>query len=403
MKTAPRARGLADIICFSKMTLRIVTVKLLFYAGGFLPIGGIESFIRDLSRALAGHGHSVELLCWGPESDLLDEIARYGRVRRQRFRWGCRAFLPDLALAASAGIRQMSEHDIVILTKLPPWPLLRLMRYAIYGRRYRPLVYVTPYRPREMWRDRESPEAILNLVDAIIVQTAGFAEDLRTYGYRGIIETISLIPPRPDPPAALPNCGSVLRIGFIGRLVPQKNLLYLLKAFSYLRSSDRASQAASRSWELHLFGDGDQRQTLENATSAYGLQEQVCFHGAIPHGAVQKAIDQCHLFAFSSVSEGQCLAALEILARGRPIVATPVGAFPEILTAPELGAIAPLDDAAQFARALAEVGASLIEGRMKPQTIQHRFDNLLCHDKIVQQYCSFFSRMTSKTHSLRPA
>jgi hypothetical protein len=85
---------------FSKSNPKVFPAKLLFYAGGFPPIGGIEAFIRDLSRALGTHGHSVGLLCWGAESDLLDEITRYGRVRRQRFRWGCRAFAPDLALAA---------------------------------------------------------------------------------------------------------------------------------------------------------------------------------------------------------------------------------------------------------------------------------------------------------------
>jgi glycosyltransferase involved in cell wall biosynthesis len=378
-------------------------VKLLFYAGGFSPIGGIESFIRDLSRTLAIHGHSAELLCWGPRSELLDEIAYYGKVRRQRFRWGCRAFLPDLALAAYPGIRLVPEHDIILLTKLPPWPIVQLLRHAVGGRRYRPLVYVTPYRPQEIWRDEKPPEAMLNLFDAIIVQAAGFAQDLRSFGYRGVIETIPYIPPKLASPSALPASGTVVRIGFIGRLVPQKNLPYLLEAFSRLRASDSTSRAAFRSWELHLFGDGDQRRALENAASAYGLQKQVCFHGAIPHDAVRSAIDQCHLFAFSSVAEGQCLAALEILARGRPIVATPVGAFPEILVAPELGAIAPLDNAEHFARALAEVGASLIEGHVTPHAIQDRFNSLLSHDKVVEQYCSVLSRIASTVQSPRTA
>jgi len=376
---------------------------MLFYAGGFAPIGGIEAFICNLSGALASHNDSIEVLCWGPESDLLSDIAHWGRVRRQRFRWGCRIFAPDLALAACAGVHQVLRHDIVVLTKMPPWPVLRLLRYASRLHRYRPLVYVTPYRPREMWRDTKPPRAVLNLIDAIIVQASGFADDLRAYGYRGAIETIPYIPPRLDPPSALPDCGSVIRIGFIGRLVPQKNLLYLLKAFAHLPTGDSTSRSAPRSWELHLFGDGDQRPALENAASAFGLHKQICFHGAIPHDAVPAAIDRCHLFAFSSIAEGQCLAALEILARGRPIVATPVGAFPEILIIPELGAIAPLDDAAQFARALAQVGSNLIEGRTKPQAVQGRFDSLLCHDEIVQKYCSFFSQLTSAARLPRQA
>jgi glycosyltransferase involved in cell wall biosynthesis len=378
-------------------------VKVLFYAGGFAPIGGIEAFICDLSGALASRNDSIEVLCWGPESDRLSDIAHWGRVRRQRFRWGCRVFAPDLALAACAGVQRVMRHDVVVLTKMPPWPVLRLLRHASRIRRYRPLVYVTPYRPREMWRDTTPPRAMLNLMDAIIVQASGFAEDLRSFGYRGAIATIPYIPPRLDPPSALPDCGDVIRIGFIGRLVPQKNLPYLLKAFAHLLAGDSASRSAPRSWELHLFGDGDQRPALENTASVLGLQGQIQFHGAIPHDAVTAAIDRCHLFAFSSIAEGQCLAALEILARGRPIVATPVGAFPEILTIPELGVIAPLDDAAQFARALAQVGSNLIEGRTRPQAVQGRFAGQLCHDKIVQKYRSFFAELPSAARLPRPA
>jgi glycosyltransferase involved in cell wall biosynthesis len=379
---------------FSKSAAKVLPVKLLFYAGGFPPIGGIETFIRDLSKALTLHGHRVELLCWGPKSDLLEEIGRHSAVRRLSFRWGCRLLVPDLMLATQTALRGLPGQDIVVLTKLPPWPVLYFLRQVCRGHHYRPLVYVTPYRPRELWGGGKPAEAMINLFDAIIIQAKDFAEDLRAYGYRGAIETIPYIPPPLDPPSDLPDCGNIVRIGFIGRLVPQKNLQYLLKAFALLRA-DSAPGPASRSWELHLYGDGDQRRALENAASAYGLQKQICFHGAIPHQAVKAAIDQCHLFAFSSIAEGQCLAALEILARGRPVVATPVGAFPEILTSPDLGAIAPLDDAAQFARILAEVGSSLIEGRTAPEAIQRRFDSQLCHEKIVQKYCSFFSGLTS--------
>lgn len=366
-------------------------MKVLFYAGGFAPVGGVEAFICDLSGALAADGHAVDLLCWGPQSDLLAEMARYAGVRRQGFRRGCRLSLPDLVLAGRDGLRQMSSrHDLVVFTKIPPTPILRFLRRASRHNGYRPFVYVTAYRPREMWRDRNLA-GTLNLFDAIIVQAAEFADDLRACGFRGVVETIPYIPPRLAPASELPDCGSALRIGFLGRLVPQKNLPYLLQAFSRLCTGAGGSPSAPRSWELHIFGDGDERAALEDAAAAYDVRGRTIFHGGIPRQSVQAAIDQCHLFAFSSLSEGQCLAALEILSRGRPVVATPVGAFPDILVAPELGAIAPLDDAGQFARILAEVGASLAEGRVTPQATQRRFASLVCRDHIVERYCSFLS------------
>jgi glycosyltransferase involved in cell wall biosynthesis len=363
-------------------------VKLLFIAGGFTPPGGIESFIHDLSPILVSRGHNVSLLCWGPRSPLLDEIARAGvDVQRQPFRWACRAAVPDGILLMCRGMLQILKHDVIIFTKVPSVPLLRcLRRIAGRGSRRR-FIYVTAYRPSEMWPAPGPAASTLNVFDSIVVQAPGFAEELREYGYRGVVETIPLIPPKSAIPRPCPDGADRLRLGFLGRLVPQKNLVYLLTAFDHLVAGRTSASPIRESWELHLFGDGSTKQELQTAVAARGLESRVHFHGTVPHHAVGDAIDRCHLFAFSSVSEGQCLAALEILSRGRPIVATPVGAFPEFLTARELGQLAPLDNAVLFAQALHQVGSQLRQGRLTPEAVQRRFANLFPHDEIIDRYC----------------
>jgi glycosyltransferase involved in cell wall biosynthesis len=375
-------------------------VKVLIIAGGFTPPGGIESFLYSLLPMLAARGHRVGLLCWGPRNRLLDEIAGSGvDVRRQSFRWACRASAPDLMLAARHGMAQVLKHDVIIFTKIPPASIVRsLRRFAGCGK-HRPFIYVTAYRPSEMWSHTRPAANTLNAFDAIVVQAAGFGEELREYGYRGVVETIPLIPPKPTWPHPLPKAGGCLRIGFLGRLVPQKNLLYLLEAFDHLVGSRTGSSPVLVSWELHLFGEGPARQELESAVASRRLENRVRLHGAVPHDAVHKAIDQCHLFAFTSISEGQCLAALEILSRGRPIVATPVGAFPDFLTVPELGRLAPLDDAAQFASELSQVGLRMLQGQLTPQAVQSRFADLFPHDEIVDKYCRLFPDRSRSGHS----
>ena len=377
-------------------------MRLLFIAGGFTPPGGIESFINTLSPVLASRNHNVSLLCWGPKNPSLDEIALSGvKVRRQPFRWACRASIPDLLLLARHGASQVLTHDAIIFTKIPPaWLLRSLRRIARAGEHLgsdrsrrpagsppvRPFIYVTPYRPTEMWSSSRPGTEVLNCFDSIVVQAPSFATELRAFGYRGQIVTIPLIPPKSVVPLPLPPSDR-LRLGFLGRFVTQKNLLYLLDAFSHLAAVGVGSSPQLTRWELHLYGDGPMKREIAEAAATKGLQGQVHFHGAIPHDAVADAIDSCHLFAFSSLSEGQCLAALEILSRGRPIVATLVGAFPEILRTPELGQIAPLDDAALFARTLSAVGADLLEKRLTPHTIQCRFREQFPRDEIVDKYC----------------
>jgi glycosyltransferase involved in cell wall biosynthesis len=280
---------------------------------------------------------------------------------------------------------EVSRHDVVIFTKTPPVPLLRFLRLLAKPGRCR-FIYVTPYRPKEMWPAPGPSPALLAAFDTIVVQAPGFGDELRDYGYRGAVEVIPLIPPKAD--SRLSDDRNKLRLGFLGRLVSQKNVAYLVEAFDHLVAGRAGVDGAAISWELHLFGDGPLRQDLQAAAEARGLTPRVHFHGTVPHHLVGTAIDRCDLFAFSSVSEGQCLAALEILSRGRPIVATRVGAFPEFLTSPELGQLAPLDDVMAFARTLHEVGSRIRRGELTPQVVQSRFAALFPYQEIIDKYCS---------------
>jgi glycosyltransferase involved in cell wall biosynthesis len=323
---------------------------------------------------------------------LLDGAARAGiKVRRQAFRWACRISAPDFALLARHSMVDALKNDIIVFTKIPPLPLLRCMRRIAKRDRHR-FVYVTAYRPKEMWPAPGPGAAMLNIFDSIVVQAPGFAQELREYGYRGAVETIPYIPPKGDELRPFLYNRDKLRLGFLGRLAQQKNLVYLIEAFDHLVAGRIGACVAPISWELHLFGDGPTKPDIEAAAAAKGLTDRIHFHGNVPHHWVGAAIDHCDLFAFSSVSEGQCLAALEILARGRPIVATTVGAFPEFLNNPELGRLAPLDNALAFAQALQEVGACLLREQMTPQTVHRQFTRQFPYQEIVDKYCRLFDR-----------
>ena len=64
---------------------------------------------------------------------------------------------------------------------------------------------------------------------------------------------------------------------------------------------------------------------------------RIVFHGVVRGPAKRAAIDSCHMFVNPSVSEGQCIVALEVFAQGRCFVGTPVGSLPEMLGSGELG------------------------------------------------------------------
>jgi glycosyltransferase involved in cell wall biosynthesis len=206
------------------------------------------------------------------------------------------------------------------------------------------------------------------------------------------VENIPLLPPRlvalVDYPSSR-DAGTV-RLGFLGRLVPQKNLRYLLESYRVLTQAS----AGDIRYELHFFGDGLQREELMRASADWGLPN-VTFHGEMPREEISAAIDSCDLFVVTSLTEGQCIVALEVLSRGRPLVATPVGALPEVLAQAELGRLAPLGDAAKFAAAVREVVAAIRAREITPFSVVDAFRTKYDYDAVVKKYLALLTETTA--------
>jgi glycosyltransferase involved in cell wall biosynthesis len=109
------------------------------------------------------------------------------------------------------------------------------------------------------------------------------------------------------------------------RLVPRMGLDRLLRAFSEVRKS--VSDVS-----LVIAGEGPLRKSLESLASDLGLQESVRFEGRVPDEALPRMYAAADVFVLPT-AELECfgLIALEAFASGRPVLATPVGAIPEVV------------------------------------------------------------------------
>jgi glycosyltransferase involved in cell wall biosynthesis len=111
------------------------------------------------------------------------------------------------------------------------------------------------------------------------------------------------------------------------RLVRRVGIDILLEAFAILRGKGVAFSAI-------IAGDGAQRVALEGLCAALGLDAQVAFHGRMSDAELVERYRAADVFALPTRSlEGFGLATLEALACGTPVVATDVGATPELLGA----------------------------------------------------------------------
>ena len=353
-----------------------VPARMTFVQGGFAPVGGIENFAADLLFAVSARKVRTELICWdgggAGRNPVLASLSKSDvAISCSSWRWGCRWGWPDKWMATHFWQR-MTNAQVLVFGKLLHDSIHRRLAEA-----RKRMILITPYRPAEMWKDRIPENEILNSFELIVVQAQVFEGDLRDFGYRGRIATLPYLPPETHRPIAWPAT-PVLQIGFLGRLVSEKNLGYLIHSFSNLREMGIAAQ-------LHLFGDGPERSNLQLLTNQLRLAENIEFHGNLSRGEISAAINRCHLFAFSSRTEGQCLAALEILAHGRRVLGTPVGAFPEFLSG-LLGSIAPLDSPITFATALRSLAEPLLKAEITPEDVQRTYKSRFPRCQIINEY-----------------
>lgn len=124
--------------------------------------------------------------------------------------------------------------------------------------------------------------------------------------------------PSPDWPA---DDGYIL---FVGRLVEQKGVEYLLRAFSYVHQKFPEVR-------LKIIGHGEFAEWLERLSANLTLSSHVEFLKWVPHEQLASLYQRARLVVVPSVFEPFGMVALEAMACKRPVVASRIGGLKEIV------------------------------------------------------------------------
>jgi len=111
---------------------------------------------------------------------------------------------------------------------------------------------------------------------------------------------------------------------YVGRLDPEKCVDLLTDAFSTIGIDHPTAH-------LFLAGDGASRSILEAKANQSTLHDQIHFLGMVNHSELPDILHDATLFLSASTSETQCLAMIEAIVSGLPIVAVRDEAFKGIL------------------------------------------------------------------------
>ena len=122
------------------------------------------------------------------------------------------------------------------------------------------------------------------------------------------------------------------RIGFVGRLTdPRKNVALLLSTTAWCREN------GAPDLELVLIGESD--PALHDAIRGHGLQDSVVLVEDIDNTYLPAYLNTLDLFVIPSHQEGLCIAALEAMSCGVPVVSTPCGGPREFVLDDETGIV----------------------------------------------------------------
>ncbi|MFC6614895.1 glycosyltransferase family 4 protein [Halopenitus salinus] len=175
---------------------------------------------------------------------------------------------------------------------------------------------------------------------------------------------------RHDIPANIPD---EILITNVGVMTEQKNQRVILKAAHQMKQRSMVD-------DIHfvIASSGPLESELKDLASQLGLSDLVTFTGYLPEREqIYSLLHQSDIFLMPSVYEGFCVAAVEAMGCGLPVVASDINVFREVIG--KHGIFVPHDDPNEIASHLIE-----IRSEIDSEYIQRKREKL--RQRAVSQY-----------------
>lgn len=179
----------------------------------------------------------------------------------------------------------------------------------------------------------------LSIFDHVVAVSPKIAEEL----LRGGISTSRLstiangVRLSEDKLALLQPQVHVLTVGMATRLVEDKGIGDLLQAAGVILQQQRSVR-------FLIAGDGPLRSKFEQQAAALGISASVTFLGFVKD--MRSFFCSLDIFVLPSLREGLPMSILEAMALGKPVIATTVGAIPNVIVDDESGLLIKPEDVA---------------------------------------------------------
>ncbi|BAU65645.1 glycosyl transferase group 1 [Stanieria sp. NIES-3757] len=206
----------------------------------------------------------------------------------------------------------------------------------------------------------------LHHTDGLIVGNQDGADILREHGYKnqveimpqlGVNEQLFSTHTQPELADKLKIKSQEFVVGFVGRFVPEKGILTLIKALSLLTFLP---------WKLLLLGRGELKETIEQQAREAGIEDRLIIIESVPHDCVPDYINLMNVLVLPSETTYQfkTLTAtgwkeqfghvlIEAMACQVPVIGSNSGEIPHVIG--DAGLIFPEGDATALAQNLKQL------------------------------------------------
>lgn len=161
---------------------------------------------------------------------------------------------------------------------------------------------------------------------------AGFAPS-RVHPYAYFVES-----GRTQPLAAQPRAAPV-ELGFVGQLIPRKNVSLLLRALTDLREL---------SWHLRVVGSGVLRESLETESRERGLAGRISFTEPVSNASMPALLSTLDLLVLPSVFDGWGAVVSEALDAGTRVCVSDAAGSSDLVRGPAQGSVFASEDVASL-------------------------------------------------------
>jgi 1,2-diacylglycerol 3-alpha-glucosyltransferase len=218
-------------------------------------------------------------------------------------------------------------------------------RYDLYARAYFPLI---PDVIGETFLQAYLP-SFFKSCDLVIAPSSGIKNVLKRYANGTHIEVVpNGVDLSPFSLKVEPFSRKQLGFGdrdiilvYAGRLGPEKNIPFLLRAFGGMAK-------AYNNVGMLILGDGPERENLEDRVQHMGITKQVKFIGMVPYEEIPRYLATADAFVTASVTEVHPLTVIEAMASGLPVLGIQSPGVGDIVVNDDNGMLAAEEDVAVF-------------------------------------------------------